>query len=140
MPVQVLGSFHYLIKPEKVGSQVDLCSVSLSATSTKQADGSFSKLLASCSSLHLILAVLFTHYARLEPPWSRCTRGGSNFKPRSLCSWRALPSPPARAASKTLATERIVPLLGCDCAQTHTCERLTFYLNINLATEIFHSY
>lgn len=57
-----------------------------------------------------------------------------------LCCWRGQSSPPARAVCRVFVTKRIVPVLGCDCSQTHTCERITFHLNINLPTEIFHSY
>ncbi len=100
---------------------------------------SFSCLLSSFVSIHLLRAALFTHYARTEALWSRRSAQGYNFT-SPLCCWRLQSSSPRCIACQVFVTKRIVPVLGSDCTQRNTCERITFDLNINLPTENFHSY
>lgn len=66
--------------------------------------------------------------------------GGYNFNFTALLSERVAFSPRTHCVCGVFVTKRIVPVLGYDCSQRHTCEGTTLNLNINLPTENFHSY
>lgn len=83
---------------------------------------------------HLLRTVPFTHNARRARLWSKCHTATAASQalhfspsPRTVCV-------------ECFVTKRMVPVLSSDCSQTHTCDRVTFDLNINLPTENFHSY
>lgn len=89
-------------------------------------------------SIHLLRTVLFTHYARAEAARRRSAQD-YNFSFTALLSESAVFSSMHCVQSVCYRTDSSGPRLGL-LAHTHTCERLTFNLNINLPTENFHSY
>lgn len=133
MPVQVLLCFDSLINERKLVLKCIYVQCPFS-NFQKNVCESFSKLPSSSASLHLLRTALFTHYARTERRWSRCNTQSYNFSFTYLLFEGAVF--PACTVCRVFVTKRIVPVLSSDCSQTHTCERVTFHLNINLPTEI----
>lgn len=91
--------------------------------------------------------MVYTCYARcsVRITHGRKHRGagalrGNNFNLTALLSERVVLSPRTHCVCGVFVTKRMVPVLGYDCSQRHTCEGTTLNLNINLPTENFHSY
>lgn len=81
---------------------------------------------------HGALHALRTELNTVEQAQYRTTTSTS-----PLSVWRIQPSPPTCTGCEVFVTQRIVPLFGCDCSQKHTCEGITFNLNIDLPTANF---